>query len=154
MAQLYDLKNVLITIGGIPMGGFGNNEAAVLQFGDDAKSSDVSADGQVVVSRNNDPRLFVVLTFLQTSGSIPVLEDFRNLQDGVEAGVGPALIPPLPFSLFNFTNDETVFDPNTIFMSQPGIPFGKNVGQTQYTLLLPGPDYSLGTLNRNQVVQP
>lgn len=152
--QLYDLRNVLLTIGGIPMGAYGNNDAAILEWADDIKYSQVSADGQPVVSRVNDPRLFINLTFMQTSGSIPVLQAFQDAQDGLSTGIAPPIIAPLPLTLLNFTTGDFCFSVETVFMNRIAPPHGKSVGEVGYRVLLPQPTYDFGSLNRNSLVVP
>lgn len=153
-AQLFDLKNCLLSVNSLPMGGYGQNDAMVVEWADDILYDMVSADGQVVVSRVNDPRMRVGLSFLQTSQSVPLLMAMVEAQAGNQAGFGPPIILPYPFLYKNFTTGTVISSSHTFFLNRPAPGAAKSVGEVQFRLLLPQPTYEFGTLNRNTIVQP
>lgn len=154
MVQLLDVRSATITVGGLRMDGFGQNDAMTVEFADDVLTDIVGADGQAAVSRINDGRMRIGLTFLQTSGAIPLMQSFLEAQHGLRAGIAPTVIAPIPFFYLHPPTGCRIASAYTLFMNRiaPGI--GKGIQEVQYRLLLPDPDYEWGTLNVNTLVQP
>ncbi len=150
-AQLYDLRNTIITVGPVPVQGFGPQEAVSLEWADDEQTHDVGADGEVVISRTNDPRLLVGLTLLQTSAAVPLLMGLLTAQTG---GVlpGPAVLIPQPFNLIQLNTGDLIFSLHTIFLGRPAPQYAKNVGVVQFRLLLPRPSYVFGPRNATSLL--
>lgn len=152
--QLFDLKNSILTINGLPMGHYGPQDAIAFEWSDDIAYHEVTADGAVVVSRTNDKRMLVTLTLVQTSSSIPILEGLLDAQHGVTAGFGPPILTPYTFSFNDYITGTRVLSEESIFLNRIAPNYGKGVSQVGYRLLLPDPEYSFGPNNVSASISP
>ena len=50
----YNLKDIAITVGGIPLSGFGENDAVTIDYGEEIWSLTVGCDGEMARSKNNN----------------------------------------------------------------------------------------------------
>ena len=88
----YDPKEVLVIIGGAPIGGFADGTAIKVNRASDAYSKVVGADGIVSRARSNDTSGEVSITLAQTSPSNDILSAIAAVDEASNAGVIPILI--------------------------------------------------------------
>lgn len=129
--KTYDLDKVLGTLGGYRIGGHGETGAFEFEMASDIGDHSVSADGQVTFSRNNDKRVILTITVMETSVSykdLGVLMKAQQLQSPIE---------PLVFFMQDSINGDEVEEQYATFLTRPGPSKGKKVGERQFKLLLP-----------------
>lgn len=153
-AKLYDLRAVSLSIGGIPIGEYGPNDALGVEWADDLVYEEVSADGQAVYSRVNDPRMRVIVNLLATSPSVADLMDLAIRQHGLDTGVPPSAITPLAFLMRDHVLGDLISSEHTVFLDRPSPIKAKTVTTVAFRLSLPNPEYTFGALNRSALVAP
>lgn len=93
----YDPKNVLITLGAIPVDGFADGEFVKIENNEDAFTLQVGTDGEATRSRSNNNAAKITITLMQSSLSNDLLSSLHNLDKAVPGGIGcvPLLIKDL-----------------------------------------------------------
>lgn len=147
MAKTYDLKTVVCTVGGVPISGYGENDAIGFEWNSEIVTPSVTADGSYTYSRNNDRGLMVTITLMQTSAAIPLLATLMEAQHGDASGVHPPLLLPLPFAMVDPATGDQVLSLECVFVSRPAPSKGKQVGEVTYKMHLPSPGVSYGPRN-------
>ena len=89
--KVYNADEVTLLIGDVLVdSGFGDGEFLSYELISDAISSVAGTDGEVAISKSNDPRVQFTITLLQTSDANDVFSSLHNLRrrPGM-AGVAP-----------------------------------------------------------------
>jgi hypothetical protein len=90
--KTYDPKKVILTIGGVPMGGFADGTFISLERTSDAYAIHSGADGEVARAKSNDKTAQLTITLAQTSDSNAVLSAIAQLDERANAGVVPVIL--------------------------------------------------------------
>lgn len=147
MGKVWDLKLVVLVIGGVQVSGYGNGDDAIgFEWVSPLAESDVMADGDVVYSRLNDRRLKATLTLSQKSRAHLLLWGLIEAQHGDNIGVPVPLLLPLPFMMLDFCTGESIGG-ECVFMSRPAGNKGKKIGNVEYMIELPNPKIGPAILN-------
>jgi hypothetical protein len=93
--RTYDPKQVVITIGGVPMSGFADGTFLEVQREDDGYTKVVGADGYTTRTRSNNRSGSITLTLKQSSPSNDVLSGFAILDEATNTAVLPIFIKDL-----------------------------------------------------------
>jgi hypothetical protein len=147
MAKTYNLKAVVLTIGGVGISGYGATDAIGFEWLADIHERFVSADGKSVFVPTNDRALDVTVTVHQRSRAYLLLQDLLRTQTGEIIGVPMSVIPPCAFYLLDRSNGETIVSPDAVFMSRPAPSKGKTLGEVAFRLCLPEPMIGSAILN-------
>lgn len=93
--KTYDPKLVIITMGGVPLGGYADGTFLTV-VRDEAKFTKVTgADGETTRAKSNNQSGTATITLLQSSASNDVLSGFAELDDLNNDGVVPFLVKDL-----------------------------------------------------------
>lgn len=148
MARTYDLKNVICTINGIGIGGYGEGDDALsFEWSADLCEKFVSADGQIVYARLNDRSLAVTVTVHQRSRSYALLSQLMETQHGDSLGIAPPQILPMGFQMIDPSNGDSLSSFDTVFMRRPAPSKGRSLGTVEFLLDLPSPLFVYGPAN-------
>ena len=93
--KTYDPASVVISIGGVPMGGFSEGTFLTVERNEDAFTEVVGADGETTRSKSNNKSGIMTLTLKQSSASNDVLSGFLIADELNGSGVVPVLIEDL-----------------------------------------------------------
>jgi len=138
LVKTYDLKNVVCTVSGVPISGYGETDAVGIEWASEIVEGKPTADGQYVYSRLNDRGMTVTLTISQKSLAYPILFGLIETQHGDNLGIHPTFILPLPFMLIDPSNGESISGV-AVMLSRPASSKGKTVGTVQFKLHLGNP---------------
>lgn len=137
MLYTYDFKKVLALVGGVPMQGFADGTGIEVELDDDLWVIVTGADGETARARRHGLVATMKLTFMQTSPSNDVLSGLVLVDILENAGVVPVLVKDVLGS--------SVFFSARGFVKKPaGSSFGKEVGNREWSLVLPGIDQFVG----------
>jgi hypothetical protein len=139
MAQVYDLTNVVCTVGGATVSGYGEDDAIEVEWDADIASYKTTADGRTIYSRLNQRGCVITITLMQTSRARLILEGLLETQHGDNVGIGPPLIAPLPFYLLDPATGEQLTSSDAVFLNRPAASKGKEVGEVEFRIHLPSP---------------
>lgn len=128
----YDFNQVLITVNGVQIGGFGEEGGIEFEMGGDMVEHAVGADGTVFVNRSNDKRLIGTITVMQNTASATYLGGLMQLQD---AAVGP--LPTINLFVRNIITGEQVQDPQSIFIQRPAPNQNAASSERAFAILMP-----------------
>jgi hypothetical protein len=132
-AKSYNLSDVIVTVSGLRLGGFGEDGGVEVEFQGDISSMKQGADGETTVSLLPIPPAVVTITLMETSASNEVLMGLlvaqRNLPEGFV----------LPFAMVDPNTGETLLGGQVTFMNLPNISKGKEAGTREWKLGLPKP---------------
>lgn len=143
--KVYDLKQVLCTVGGVTISGYGEEDAVRFEWASDIGEEFVTVDGSVLFARSNDRRLRVAITLMQTSSAVPLLAALLETQHGLPAVVAGSLVQP-PFYMTDPIFGDHIAG-GCIFLNRPLPNKGKVIGEYEFRLLLPDPVWQIGTFN-------
>ena len=147
MAKTYDLKGVICTVGGTGINGYGETDAVSVEWDEEIVSRTVTADGQIIYSRNNNRGMMVTITLSQKSRAYTLLSVLLEGQHGDNLGIAPPGILPLPFFLVDPSNGDSISSGECVFVSRPAPSKGKTVGEVSFQLHLPSPKVTNGVAN-------
>ncbi len=119
LVKTYDPKKVLVTFGGMPLGGYADGTFVSIKAKSDLFSKKVGADGEIVRSRSNDNTHEVTLTLMQSSPSNTYLSTIKNLDRLANLGIRPLSITDLSgSSLFFWPQAWINKDPDADFAKE------------------------------------
>lgn len=125
--KTYDPKKVILTVGGVPIGGFADGTFITLERTNDAYSVHSGADGEVSRAKSNDKTAALVITLAQTSDSNDVLSGIGQLDERANAGVVPVLLKEIG-------GNTTIFAGTGWIRKFPSVEYAKEVSNREWTL--------------------
>jgi hypothetical protein len=134
-AFAYNFAAVQCIIGTVPLSNFGSDGGISFELPSQLVESEVSADGYVVYSANNDERVRATITLMETSGAIPLLDALVKAQAQLLFAGGP--LAALPFYLKDPANGDEIASEYCVFLQEPTISKAKAIGTREYQVELP-----------------
>jgi hypothetical protein len=134
IAKSYDLSKVILVVGGVPIGGYGEDGGIEIEPIAPIHEVSVGADGLTVASKTNNTDARASITLSEMSAGYLALAALMKLQ---ELNPLPVLIP-LPFLLVDPSNGDQISSAFVIFLDRPTITKNRTAGQRVFTLHLPG----------------
>jgi len=134
LAKSYDLAKVILTVGGVPIGGYGEDGGVEIAPIAPIHEVSVGADGLTVASRMNNDDALATITLNEMSAGYAALGALMKVQ---ELNPTPVLIP-VPFLLIDPSNGDTIASAFVIFVDRPTMAKGRTAGDRVFTLHLPG----------------
>lgn len=138
--RTHDFKQFVLTINGLLIGGFGEEGGCEYEWAADIGEDTVGADGEVTFSRNNDERVYVDITVMQTS------QGYARLMALMQQQQREPEILPMPFEASNPRTGERFFSEYTVFKSRPEANEQKVSQDRTIRILLPYAKYTAPTL--------
>lgn len=129
--KLHDLGQVVLTIGGYLIEGYGEGEAISIEPVAEVTTSSVGADGQPTYARSNDKRAKVTITVRQNSLA------HRNLGTLLAAQEAAPRLTPLPFLLVDSLTGERMSSAYFVFTGRPTVAQAANPSNRVYVGELP-----------------
>jgi hypothetical protein len=123
----YDPKKVIITIGGVPIGGYADGTFVQVDPNSETWTKKVGADGEVARSLSNDNTHTIQITLMQTSLSNAYLRTVENADKLTGLGM-------LPLSFTDLNTMESHFWPQAWVTTDPSVGRAKETTDTQWTL--------------------
>ena len=122
-------------VGGVALSNFGTDGGISFEYPSQLMESELSADGYVTYSGNNDERVRVTITLLETSGAIPLVEALIKTQ--VNAVFAGSPLAPVAFFMTDPATGDTVVSEYVVFLQEPAPSKAKGIGTREYILELP-----------------
>lgn len=129
--KTHDFGQVTLSVGGVLIGGFGEEGGVEFEWASDIGEDIVGADGEVTFSRSNDRRLYADITLLETSAGYSRLMAMMRAQQ-----MEPAILP-LPFELANPVTGERISSSYTVFKTRGEANVQKGAQERTVRVLLP-----------------
>jgi hypothetical protein len=123
----YDPKKVIITLGGVPIGGYADGAFVQIDPSGETWTKKVGADGEVSRSLSNDNTHTVQITLMQTSLSNAYLRAVMSADRLTGLGM-------LPLSFTDLNSMEVYFWPEAWVGAEPPTGRAKEVTDTQWTI--------------------
>jgi hypothetical protein len=123
----YDPKKVIITLGGVPIGGYADGTFVQIDPNGEIWQKKVGADGEVARSLSNDNTATVQITLMQTSLSNIYLKTVMNADKLTGLGM-------LPLSFTDMNTGEERFWPEAWVSAEPSTGRAKETTDTQWTI--------------------
>ena len=136
--RTYDPKQVIITVGGVPMSGFSDGTFLEIDRNEPTWNMVVGADGLVTRGKTNNFSGTMTLTLKQSSPSNDVLSGFMAIVEASNSGVFPILVKDLSGNSIYFAGQAWV----TQYANST---FGKDISDRQWTLSLAEADIFVGS---------
>lgn len=136
--RTYDPKEVIITIGGVPMSGFSDGTFLEVVRTEPTWNMVVGADGFVTRGKTNNLSGLVTLTLKQSSPSNDVLSGFMALDELTNSGIIPVLIKDL-------SGNSTYFSGQGWVMQYANSTFGKDINDREWSIQLATLDLFVGS---------
>lgn len=137
MVRTYDPKQIVLTIGGVPMGGFADGTFISIERTSDTFEKVSGADGVVSRAKLNDYSGSLALTLAQTSPSNDVLSGFAIADEATSDGVVPILCKDIGGTTTIFSAKGWVRKPATVEL-------GKAINNREWNLDLADLDIFVG----------
>jgi hypothetical protein len=125
--KTYDPKKVILTVGGVPIGGYADGTFIGLERTNDAYSVHSGADGEVARAKSNDRTAQLTITLAQTSDSNAVLSGIAQLDERANAGVVPVILKEIG-------GLTTVFSGTCWVRKQANIEYAKEITNREWIL--------------------
>lgn len=138
--RTYDPKQVIVTIGGVPMSGFSDGTFLEIDRNEPTWNMVVGADGLVTRGKTNNFSGTLTLTLKQSSPSNDVLSGFMAIDEASNAGVFPVLVKDLAGNSIYFAGQAWV----TQYANST---FAKDITDRQWVLALAEADIFVGSNN-------
>jgi hypothetical protein len=129
--KIHDLAQVVLTIGGYTISGYGEGGAVKVEPVSSAVESTVGHDGQVTYSRTNDARAKVTITVRGNSVA------HKHLSTLMQAQLAAPVLAPMAFLLVNAQTGERFASAYFVFLEHPGVEQAKGVTDRVYIGELP-----------------
>ena len=127
--RTYDPKQVIITVGGVPMSGFSDGTFLEIDRNEPTWNMVVGADGLVTRGKTNNFSGTMTLTLKQSSPSNDVLSGFMAIDEASNAGVFPILVKDL--------SGNSIYFAGQAWVSQyANSTFDKHISESQWTISL------------------
>jgi hypothetical protein len=127
LVSTYDPKKVIITIGGVPIGGYADGTFIQIDPNGDTWTKKVGADGEVARALSNDNTHTIQITLMQTSLSNAYLRTIMNADKLTGLGM-------LPLSFTDLNTMEVHFWPQAWVSTTPSIGRAKETTDMQWTI--------------------
>lgn len=134
----YDPKQVIITIGGVPLSGFSDGTFLEIDRNQPTWNTVVGADGLVTRGKTNDFSGTLTLTLKQSSPSNDVLSGFMAVDEATNLGIFPVLVKDLSGNSIYFAGQAWV----TQYANST---FGKDINDRQWILTMAEADIFVGS---------
>lgn len=134
----YDPKQVIVTIGAVPMSGFSDGTFLEIDRNEPTWNTVVGADGLVTRGKTNNFSGTLTLTLKQSSPSNDVLSGFMAVDEATNLGIFPVLVKDLSGNSIYFSAQAWI---NTYANST----FDKNITDRQWILTLADADIFVGS---------
>ncbi len=128
----YSLMDVFLTVGGIPISGYGADEGVVIEPSADIVEITTGATGLDVASRINNFGATMQITVLEAARSY---RDLGALMKAQELEVGAIL--PLAVQMIDIVNGDKISASHGVFLSRPEMSKRSRVGTRVFGLYLP-----------------
>ena len=140
--RTYDPKNIIITVGGIPISGFSEGTFLEIARTEPTWNMVVGADGLVTRGKTNNFSGTMTLTLKQSTPSNDVLSGFLALDEATNSGVVPVLVKDL-------SGNSVYFAARAWINQYANSTFGKDISDRQWTLSLDEADIFVGSNNES-----
>lgn len=134
LAKSYDLAKVQLVVGGVPIGGYGQDGGIEIAPAAPIHEVNTGADGLTVASKMNNTDAIATITVSEMSLGYATLGGLMKAQ---ELNPAPVLVP-IPFLLIDPSNGDTVSSAFVIFVDRPTLGKARVAGERVFTLHLPG----------------
>jgi hypothetical protein len=136
--RTYDPKEVIITIGGVPMSGFSDGTFLEIDRNEPTWQLVVGADGFTTRGKTNNFSGTLTLTLKQSSPSNDVLSGFMAIDEATNSGVVPVLVKDL-------SGNSVYFSARAWINQYANSTFGKAISDRQWTLSMDSADIFVGS---------
>lgn len=126
--KTYNLAQVLITVNGLPLEGFGESDAVTFAPNSPIYESAVGADGEVTRSATNDRSGTLTFTLMSTSLSNDLFSTFMILSKTV--GVGDTF----PIYIKDLNSNDTLIASKCYIQDEAEMSFGRDASEREWTI--------------------
>ena len=127
-AKTYNLAQSIFTIAGIPLKGFGADDALVFTPAEDVWTEEVGADGEVTRSATNNRSGTCAVTLMSTSLSNDLLNGFLQLAKTI--GIGDIF----PLFVKDLNSGDTIIAAQCWIKTEPPMTFGKAASTREWMI--------------------
>ena len=121
ITKTYDPDKVIITFGGIPIGGYADGSFAKITANSDLFTTKVGADGEIARTRKHNGTYGIDITLMQTSPSNSHLTVIENIDRATGMGIRP-------LSITDLSGGSLHFWPEAWISKDPDADYGAEVG--------------------------
>lgn len=128
--HIYDAKKVIVTIAGIPIGGFGEGDIVEIDDKEDRYSIKTGADGKdSTFVKSNDEQATIKITLMENSSSVATINSATKLAE--------LLGKPFPIGVKNINSNRSHDAASCMLQKKPSEKYGKEVPQLEYVFCTP-----------------
>jgi len=130
-SKTYNLAQCVFTINGVPLEGFGSDDAVVIAPNDDLWTTQTGADGEETRSATNTRSGQATITLMSTSNTNDLLNTFLQLIKSIAIGDR--------FVMFirDLNSGDQVIAEQAYIQREPDMSFGKEASTREWTIYLP-----------------
>ena len=136
--RTYDPKQVICTIGGVPISGYTEGTFIEVARNEPTWSMIVGSDGLVTRSKTNNFSGTLTITLKQSSPSNDVLSGFLALDEATNSGIVPVLVKDI-------SGNSIYFSARAWINQYPNSTFGKDITDRTWTLSMDEADIFVGS---------
>lgn len=137
MVRTYDPKQIILTVGGIPIGGYADGTFIGFEYDEDAFTKVTGADGITSRSKSNNYAGFMAVTLAQTSPSNDVLSAIALADRLSNTGVVPIIMKDIG-------GTTVLFSANGWVRKSSNVDEAKEISDREWTLDMADVDTLVG----------
>ena len=133
MAQTYDPKSIQINFGGTSIkAGIADGTFLSITRTAATRSNRIGSDGDATIMVNPDRSATVEITYLASSKTNSILDDFRRVEDA-----DPAVYPVSTLVIEDFNGDSIITDENAYIAGPPPVTYSTGEETRTWVFMLP-----------------
>ena len=126
--KTYNLAQVLITVDGLPLEGFGESDAVTFAPNASIYESSVGADGEVTRSASNDRSGTLTFTLMSTSLSNDIFSEFLTLSKTTGTG------DTFPVYIKDLNSNDQLIAAKCYIQDESEMAFGRDASEREWTI--------------------
>lgn len=132
----YNSKQVSISLGGIPLAGFGDDSMVSIEWDTEITTDAIGVDGEVTASKTNDYRATATIMLKESSTSNAILAGYLQARQRGDNAVGV-----VPFNVEDGISGERVLAPEAWVLKAPTVEKGREAGDREWQIRLANAEY-------------
>jgi len=124
-AKSFNLARCIVTVGTIPISGFGDGDAIVIAKDSDAWTKTVGADGEVCRHKTNNESGSITFNLMYSAAVTALLDALRTADALTGAGT-------VPINVTDLASGSEFFVPAAWLKKSPDVTLGREAGDRQF----------------------
>jgi len=128
--KTFDMTKVICTVGGLPVSGWADGDALMVEYDEDSWTEYIGDDGEVTRSYQARQHGTITIRLGPLATFNKVLAQFKRLDDTTGAAT-------VPISIIDMLGGDRFFAPSAWCKKDPGRTFGRDITEKEWIFFAP-----------------